>query len=126
MTMRRVHNLRSINRSIMTMSLKSVTRVHKMGDQAIQLQIYALGPSEVCLGEYLVTFPTRKTLALLIFLTLESVAEPPEALADILWPEASPERHHASLRNTLDHLQTSLRQASSQAKLPIFQSHIIH
>ena len=33
-----------------------------------------------------------------------------------MWPEASPERSHGSLRNTLDHLQTALRQASGQAQ----------
>ncbi len=68
------------------------------------------------LGENLVTFPTRKTLALLIYLAIESRPQPREALATLLWPEASPERSHASLRNTLDHLHTALRQASGQAQ----------
>ena len=43
-----------------------------MADQAIPLHLYALGPPEVRLGENLVTFPTRKTLALLIYLAIES------------------------------------------------------
>ena len=68
------------------------------------------------LGDNLVTFPTRKTLALLIYLAIESGAQPRETLATLLWPEASPERSHGSLRNTLDHLQTALRQASSQSQ----------
>jgi DNA-binding SARP family transcriptional activator len=87
-----------------------------MADQVIPLHLYALGPPEVRLGEYLVSFPTRKTLALLIYLAIESDAQPREALAALLWPEASPERSHGSLRNTLDHLQTALRKASGQAQ----------
>ena len=87
-----------------------------MADQAPPLHLYALGPPEVRLGENLVTFPTRKTLALLIYLAIESRPQPREHLATLLWPEARPERSHASLRNTLDHLQTALRQASGQAK----------
>jgi DNA-binding SARP family transcriptional activator len=80
------------------------------------LHLYALGPPEVRLGENLVTFPTRKTMALLIYLAIESGPQPREALTALLWPEASSERSHASLRNTLDHLQTALRQASGEAQ----------
>ncbi len=87
-----------------------------MLDQAQTLHLYALGPPEVRLGGNLVTFPTRKTLALLIYLAIESSPQPREALAAMLWPEASPERSHGSLRNTLDHLQTTLRRASGQAQ----------
>ncbi len=42
--------------------------------------------------------------------------QPREHLAALLWPESSAERSHASLRNTLGHLQTALRQASGQAQ----------
>ncbi|HEX9091503.1 MAG TPA: AAA family ATPase [Anaerolineales bacterium] len=87
-----------------------------MVDQALPLHLYALGPPEVRLGENLVTFSTRKTLALLIYLAVESGPQPREALAALLWPEASPERSHGSLRNTLDHLQTALRQSSGQTQ----------
>ncbi len=87
-----------------------------MVNQALPLHLYALGPPEVRLGENLVEFPTRKTLALLIYLAIESAAQPRDALAAMLWPEASPERSHGSLRNTLDHLQTALRKASSQSQ----------
>ena len=87
-----------------------------MADQAISLHIHALGPPEVHLGEHLVSFPTRKTLALLIYLATESGPQSRETLAALLWPEASPQRSHGSLRNTLDHLQTALRQAGGQAQ----------
>ena len=41
-----------------------------MVDQTPVLQIFALGPPEVRLGEHLVNFPTRKTLALLVYSSL--------------------------------------------------------
>lgn len=100
----------------MTRSLKSVTRSAKLASQALQLHLYLLGPPEVRLGEKLLTFPTRKTVALLIYLALEGGQQPREHLAALLWPESSPERSYASLRNTLGHLQSALRQASGQAQ----------
>lgn len=88
-----------------------------MADQIQPLHLFALGPPEVRLGNNLVTFPTRKTLALLIYLAIETGLQPREHLATLLWPESSPERSHASLRNTLGHLQTALRQAGGQSSL---------
>src|SRR4030042_2504253 len=79
---------------IIIKSLKSFTRSHAVADQALPLHLYALGPPEVRLGENLVTFPTRKTLALLIYLALESGPQQREALSTILWPEASPQAIH--------------------------------
>jgi DNA-binding SARP family transcriptional activator len=89
-----------------------------MTDQTPALHICALGPPRVHLGEYLVTFPTRKTLALLIYLAVEAGLQPREHLAALLWPEASPERSHASLRNTLSRLHASLRQVRGGAQTP--------
>jgi DNA-binding SARP family transcriptional activator len=85
-------------------------------NDASPLHLHLLGPPEVRLGERLLTFPTRKTLALLIYLALEGGSQPREHLAALLWPESNPERSHASLRNTLGHLQTALRQPSDQAQ----------
>jgi DNA-binding SARP family transcriptional activator len=95
-----------------------------MADQILPLQLFALGPPEVRLGENLVTFPTRKTLALLIYLAIETGMQPRESLATLLWPESRPERSYASLRNTLGHLQTALRQASGHAQTPYL--HVTH
>jgi DNA-binding SARP family transcriptional activator len=80
------------------------------------LHLYLLGSPEARLGETPLIFPTRKTLALLIYLVLEGGSQPREHLAALFWPESSPERSYASLRNTLGHLQTALRQASRQAQ----------
>ncbi len=87
-----------------------------MSSYAPPLHLQLLGPPEVRLGETLLAFPTRKTLALLIYLALEGGSQPREHLAALLWPESNPERSHASLRNTLGHLQTALRQVSGQAQ----------
>lgn len=85
-----------------------------MAEQTPPLHLFALGPPEVRLGKRLLVFPTRKTLALLFYLALEAGAQPRENLAALLWPEANSEHSHASLRNTLGHLQTVLRQAGDQ------------
>jgi DNA-binding SARP family transcriptional activator len=89
-----------------------------MADQTLPLHLFALGPPEARLGDYLLTFPTRKTLALLIYLGVEAGLQPREHLAALLWPEANPERSYANLRSTLGHLQTALRQAGDQTQLP--------
>jgi len=81
------------------------------------LRIFALGPPEVRLGDYLVTFPTRKTLAILVYLAVEKGMHPREHLATLLWPESSPERSYANLRSTLGRLQTVLYQIKGQAQI---------
>lgn len=95
-----------------------------MADPALPLHLFALGPPEVRLGEHLVAFPTRKTLALLIYLAVEASPQPREQLAALLWPESSPQRSHASLRNTLGHLQTALRRASGHKRSDAYPSYL--
>jgi len=87
-------------------------------DLMLELGLNLLGPPEVYLGGTLLSFPTRKTLALLIYLALEGGQQPREHLATLFWPESTPERSHASLRNTLGHLQSVLRQAGEQPENP--------
>lgn len=83
---------------------------------ASQLHLNLLGPPEVRWGGKLLTFPTRKTAALLIYLALEAGEQPRERLAALFWPESSPKRSLASTRNTLSHLQSTLRAASGLAQ----------
>jgi DNA-binding SARP family transcriptional activator len=97
-------------------SLKIVTRSAKVSGRALKLHLNLLGPPEARLGQKSLTFPTRKTAALLIYLALEGGEQPREHLAALLWPEANPERSHASLRNTLGHLQSALRRASGRTQ----------
>jgi DNA-binding SARP family transcriptional activator len=102
----------------MMVSLNSVTEKYKMADQTIPLYLFALGPPQVRLGEILLTFPTRKTLALIIYLGVEAGLQPREHLAALLWPESNPERSHANLRNTLGHLQAILHQTEGWIQPP--------
>lgn len=87
-------------------------------DRMLELQLKLLGPPEVQLGDTLLSFPTRKTLALLIYLALEGGQQPREHLATLFWPESTAERSHASLRNTLGHLQSALRKAGEPPENP--------
>ena len=89
-----------------------------MGDETLTLRIYSFGPPEIRLGGSLLTFPTRKTQALLLYLAIEAGLQQREHLATLFWPEASPERSHGNLRNTLRHLQRSLRNAAGVRQLP--------
>jgi DNA-binding SARP family transcriptional activator len=79
-----------------------------------RLHLFLLGPPEVRVGARPLKFPTRKSLALLIYLALEEGPQPREHLAALLWPESSPDRSRASLRSTLNRLQSSLRQAGGK------------
>jgi len=106
--------------NIMKKRFNSVTRSRKIGEQPKVLHVLALGPPEVRLGEDLVTFPTRKTQALMFYLAIEPGMKTRAQLASLLWPESSPEHSYASLRNTLSRLQAALRQASGQTQIPYF------
>jgi DNA-binding SARP family transcriptional activator len=84
--------------------LKDVSRSSLVTIHEAQLRLDLLGPPQVRLGDRLLTFPTRKTLALLIYPALEGGQQPRELLAALLWPESNRERSYASLRNTLGDL----------------------
>lgn len=81
-----------------------------------QLKLNLMGPPEVRLGNKSLKFPTRKTLALLIYLALEGGEQPRDLLAALLWPESNQGRSYASLRNTLSHLQSALSEARELAQ----------
>jgi DNA-binding SARP family transcriptional activator len=80
------------------------------------LHLALLGAPEARVGKRALKFPTRKTLALLVYLAAAPGEQQRDHLAALLWPDASAERSHASLRNTLGHLQAALRQASGRAQ----------
>ena len=102
----------------MNVRIKNVTRSRIIAPKPVTLHLYALGPPEVRLGENLVTFATRKSLAMLFYLAIEKNQQPREHLASLFWPDSNPEQSSASLRNTLSRLQSALRTTSGQAKLP--------
>lgn len=95
-----------------------------MVNQMLRLSLLTLGPPEIRLGDDLVTFPTRKTMALLIYLAIEGGMQPREHMSALLWPEANPERSRANLRNTLGHLRSALRPDSDQTQSSFL--HVTH
>jgi len=66
-----------------------------------QLAIYLFGPPEVWLGDQPVSFPSRKALALTAYLSVTSDPHTRDFLAALLWPESSPSRAKASLRQVI-------------------------
>ncbi len=53
------------------------------------LTIRLLGIPEICVGEQLLSFRTRKVLALLVYLAVEKGMHSRESLMALLWPELS-------------------------------------
>ena len=88
----------------------------RLARPTLRLHLALLGSPEARLGKRTLKFPTRKTLALLAYLATEAGEQQRDHLAALLWPDASAERGHASLRNTLGHLQAALRQASGRTQ----------
>jgi DNA-binding SARP family transcriptional activator len=75
------------------------------------LIISLLGPPAVRHGNTVVRFPTRKTLALLVYLAAEPAVHSRERLISLLWPEADQEHGRTSLRATLSLLRRALGDA---------------
>src|SRR3989442_14560391 len=92
-----------------------------------RLHLALLGTPEVRHGREVVTFPTRKTLALLVYLAVEKGLHSREKLTALFWPESDVMRGRAPLRNTLGHLRATLREAPDQhnAEEDRRQSHLI-
>lgn len=72
------------------------------------LTLLLLGPPEVRHAGQPVTFATRKALALLVYLALESGAHSREKLLALLWPESDAERARMALRRTLAYLREAI------------------
>src|SRR5947209_13010627 len=70
---------------------------------ALQLQL--LGSPQAWRNEQPISFKTRKSLALLAYLAVESGSHPREQLAALLWPDASGVGARASLRTALVHVR---------------------
>jgi len=86
------------------------------------LRLSWLGSPDVWFGQQPLTFATRKTLALLIYLTVEAGLHRREKLAALFWPESDPAHSRGALRTTLAHLRRTLDRAGpagSQAYLVV-------
>src|SRR5438876_859717 len=73
-----------------------------------QLQLSLLGTPVVKHGERTLTFPTRKALALLVYLAVEGGTHTRKTLSESFWPELDAEHGRAALRATLVELRKSL------------------
>src|SRR5438105_1775350 len=79
-----------------------------------RLRLALLGTPEVRHAEEVLTFPTRKTLALLVYLAVEKGLHTRDKLTAFFWPESDVMRGPAPLRNTLGHLRSVLRDAPGE------------
>ena len=70
-----------------------------------------LGSPEITFEGQTLSFPTRKALALLIYLIIEKGMHSREALMALLWPESSPKNAAVTLRGTLSRLRKALQPA---------------
>jgi DNA-binding SARP family transcriptional activator len=70
-----------------------------------------LGPPEVYAEQRPVTFPTRRALALLIYVALERRVHRRDSLQTIFWPDSDVEQARTSLRTTLAYIRKALPQS---------------
>jgi len=73
-----------------------------------QLYLEFLGTPKVRHAGSLITFPTRKALALLVYLVVEEGVHSREKITTLFWPESSAGSGRATLRSTLRHLRGGL------------------
>ena len=84
------------------------------------IEVSLLGPPRVERDGGLVSFDTRKAMALLAHLAVTERPRPRDSLADLLWPGSDPERARGALRRTL----SSLRSAVGQELLEATRDHV--
>jgi len=82
-----------------------------------KLRLTLLGPPSVVHGDETCSFPTRKALALLVYLAVEGGRHSRDKLAALFWPESDRPHGRAMLRYTLTTLRRGLADASGEAHL---------
>ncbi len=78
-----------------------------------QLNLALLGAPEVRHTGQVVTFRTRKALALLIYLVVKGGLHSREKLTALFWPESDEEQSRATLRSTLFYVRKTLEELSN-------------
>ena len=86
-----------------------------------RLNLALLGSPEVRHPEQLLRFPSRKALALLIYLAVEGGVQTREKLTTLFWPESDETRSKGALRRTLVYLRDTLQEEVPPSAL----SHLI-
>src|SRR5260221_7092544 len=74
------------------------------------LSLAVLGQPQVRHGSAAISFPTRKALALLVYLALEGGAHSREKITTLFWPDSDTPAGRSTLRKTLAFLQKALRE----------------
>lgn len=74
-----------------------------------QWSLALLGTPEVRYSGRLIAFPTRKALALLIYLVVEGGMHSREKLMALFWPESDGAQGRGTLRSTLAYQRNALR-----------------
>ena len=74
-------------------------------------------------AHFITRFRTQKTASLLAYLALHRGPQPREVLADLLWPDDTPEAARHSLRTALSSLRAQLESAlPTETRAPLFQA----
>lgn len=87
-----------------------------------RLNLALLGAPLVQHGDRVITLPTRKALALLVFLAVEDRAHSRDKITALFWGESDAKQGRASLRGTLAYIRDALRQDSATIDAP---SHLL-
>lgn len=83
-----------------------------------RLSFKLLGTPEVLHGGRVLSFPTRKALALLAYLAVEGGTHSREKIMALFWPESDSAHGRAVLRRTLVHLRHTLLNGSGEQDSP--------
>ena len=83
------------------------------------LSVAVLGPPDVRHGQRCLTFPTRKTLAVLVYLLVEGGLHPRDKLTALFWPDSDEVAGRASLRTTLARLREGLEETTEDRHLVV-------
>src|SRR5215207_5749695 len=82
-----------------------------------RLNVAVLGAPEIRHGARSVTFPTRKALAVLVYLLVEGGTHRRDRLVALFWPESDEQAGRATLRSTLARLREGLKEADGDTHL---------
>ena len=88
-----------------------------------QLNLALLGAPEIRHDGQMVTFRTRKALALLIYLVVNGGMHSREKLTALFWPESEEEQSRATLRSTLVYVRKTLGEMSNPTSPHVLVEH---
>src|SRR5260370_23803826 len=81
-------------------------------ERAMRVRLSVLGADEAALDGRPIVFRTKKALALLAYLAVDSGPHSRERLADLLWPQSDVAEARASLRTALNYVRQGLGPAA--------------